>query len=76
MAVEIGLSLKLTRDIHFVFQLRECRNSRPEMFCKKGVPKNSTNSQENICVGFTLLIKLHALSEEHLLYRTPPVAAS
>ena len=36
------------------------RISRPEEFCKKGVLKNSTNSQENICSGVSFAIKLQA----------------
>ena len=41
---------------------------------KKLLLKILQNSQENICVGVSFLIKLQA--SEHFLYRTPPVAAS
>ena len=36
------------------------RNSRPEVFCEKGVLRNSQNSQENTCARVSFLIKLQA----------------
>ena len=53
-------------------------SSRPEVFCKKGVAKNSLNSQENICVRVCLLIKSESLVAVVLFffYRIPPVAAT
>ena len=38
------------------------RNSRPEVFCKKGVLKISQNSQESTCARVCFLIKLQACS--------------
>ena len=37
------------------------RSYRPEVFCKKGVPKNIVDSQENTCVRTSFLMKLQAL---------------
>ena len=36
------------------------RSSRPKVFCKMGVLRNFTNSQENICVRVSFLVKLQA----------------
>ena len=36
------------------------RNSRPEVFCKKGVLKISQNSQESTCARVSFFIKLQA----------------
>ena len=62
------------------------RSSRPEMFCKKGIFKNShentkQNSQENTCARDHFLIKLQTEAEfceifkNTPFYRTPPMAA-
>ena len=42
--------------------MRRCtyRSSRPEVFCKKGVLKNSQNSQKNTFARASLLIKFQA----------------
>ena len=36
------------------------RSSRPEVFCRKGVLKSFTNSQESTCARVSFLIKLRA----------------
>ena len=40
--------------------LTHFRSSLPEVFYKKGVLRNSQNSQENTCASFSFLIKLRA----------------
>ena len=36
------------------------RSNQPEVFCYKGAFENSTTSEENTCVGVSILIKLQA----------------
>ena len=37
--------------------MSQCRNSRPEVFCKKGVLKNFANTQEITCARVSFLLK-------------------
>ena len=45
--------------------IRTCRSSRPEVFCKKAFLEISLISQENICAWVSFLIKLQVLGLWH-----------
>ena len=46
--------LNKIRFIDFVNTFHKDRSSRPKLFCKNVVSKNSQNSQQNTCVGVSL----------------------
>ena len=45
------------------------RSSRPEVFCKKGVPRNFAKFTKNICARLSFAIKLQAKANNFIKKR-------
>ena len=63
-----------------IWQIKNYRNSRPDVFSKKGFLKISQNSEENTCARVSFFnnvsFEFCEISRNTFIYRTPPVAAS